>query len=556
MTRTRSVGVLALLLGGAAGCSDLIIPNENNPGVDRALATAGDVENLVAGGYRVLWLGEHHVAGPSHIFSTQSFQHSSTAANFGMLQYSGIPRSPVINSTTHADYGNIAVAWSQAYSAIAAVSLGLRAVAEKPDLATGLGADRLARLRVFGRFIQGLAHADLALVYDRAYVVDERTVVVDSAGSPVLLGEPVPYGQVMAAALGYLQEAIDLAAATPGLVIPRSWVGTPADLTMAQLREIASSWKAIHRSSVARNPQERAAVRWDSVLIEVGNGIRSDYLKSADIVYNQWAGNNIAYIYAWSTTWQQVTPFIFGMADQSGAYQRWLQLPLGQRNAVFPGTSEPVLIVTPDARFPEGETLTEQANNWGSMVIVRRTGTPPNATENTAFQFTRADRGTWRWSHYAVGLLNPVQGHTTGPWPKLRYAGMRLLAAEAHFHRGELQAAADSINVTRVGVGMLDHATAAGSNASCVPRLPDGSCGGLFEMLKWEKRMQTWQTGPFASGWWFDARGWGDLYRGTPLQFPIPAAQLHVLGLGAPYTFGGVGGTMAAPTSTYNFPGE
>jgi hypothetical protein len=89
-----------------------------------------------------------------------------------------------------------------------------------------------------------------------------------------------------------------------------------------------------------------------------------------------------------------------------------------------------------------------------------------------------------------------------------------------------------------------------------VPRLPDGTCGGLLEMLKWESRVELWQRGNFAASWFFNGRGWGDLYRGTPLQFPIPADQLQVLGLGASYTFGGVGGQMASPGSSYSFPGE
>jgi hypothetical protein len=102
----------------------------------------------------------------------------------------------------------------------------------------------------------------------------------------------------------------------------------------------------------------------------------------------------------------------------------------------------------------------------------------------------------------------------------------------------------------------LNATTSTGVNTSCVPRLPNGTCGSLFEMLKWESRMETWQRGPYAASWYFNGRGWGDLYIGTPLQFPIPADQLQVLGLGAAYTFGGIGGTMAAPKSSYNFPGE
>lgn len=545
----------ALLLFGAAGCADLLVDNRNAPDRRRALATPGDVEGLVSGAYRAWYEANHSVLGPTHIFSTQAFEHSSTAANFGMLQYSRMPREVIQNSVTHADFGNIAYSWRQNYRALAAVAEGLRSVETDPAISGGLGAARSARLQVYGKFIQGLGHGDIALIYDRGYVVDESVTVIDEAGAPILLGEPIPYTQVMAAALAYFDQAIVAANAAPaGVTIPKDWVGTPADITMPELVRIINSFKARYRANVARNPQERAAVNWALVLAETGAGIKTDYVNDASVVYNTWVGGNLAYLYAWASTWQQVTYFMYGMADQSGNYQKWLATPLADRGPTFPDNS-PVLIITPDLRFPQGNTIAEQVNNWGRYVGIRRSGTPPNATVNNAAQYTSADRGTWRWSQYHTTQLNPTFGLQIGTWAEIDYDEMRLLAAEAHFRRGELQSAADSINVTRVFNG-LNATNAAGLNTSCVPKLPNGQCGNLFEMLKWESRMETWQRGPYAASWFFNGRGWGDLYVGTPLQFPIPADQLQVLGLGAAYTFGGVGGTMAAPKSSYNFPGE
>jgi hypothetical protein len=546
----------ALLLFGAAGCADLLVDNQNNPDRERALATAGDVEGLIAGAYRQWYLANHHVNGPTHIFSTQAFEHSSTAANFGMLQFSRLPREQAPNSVTHADFGNLAFSWSQNYRAIAAVSEGLRAINTDPAIAAGLGASGTARARVYAKFMQGLAHGDIALIYDRGYIVDENVAVIDEAGAPVLLGEPVPYTQVMAAALGYFDQAIAAANAAPaGTTIPAGWVGTAADITMADLVRIIYSFKARYRANVARTPAERAAVNWTAVLAETGAGLKTNYENAASVVYTTWAGGNLAYIYAWASTWQQATYFVYGMADQSGDYQRWLALAVDNRDAFFPGTTEPVLIVTPDNRFPQGADLTTQVNNWGRYLGIRRAGTPPNATPANATQYTRPDRGTWRWSQYYNRQFDATGGCQVGTCKEIDYDEMRLLAAEALFRTGNLGAAADSINVSRVAAG-LNATNAAGLNTSCVPKLPNGSCGNLFEMLKWESYLETWQAGPYAASWWFNGRGWGTLYRGTPLQFPIPADQLQVLGLGAAYTFGGVGGTSAAPVSVYAYPGE
>lgn len=567
MLRSLRNPAFALLLL-TAGCADLVVDNDNAPDRRRALATPGDVEGLVAGAYRAWHEANHSVNGPTHIFSTQAFQHSSTAANFGMFQYSRMPREVIQNSVTHADFGNVAFAWRQNYRALAAVAEGLRAVETDAAISGGLGAQRAMRLRVYGKFVQGLGHGDIALIYDRGYVVDETVAVIDDEGAPILLGEPVPYGQVMARALGYFDQAIALARspAAAGVTIPKAWVGTPQDLTMPELVRIMSSFKARYRANVARTPAERAAVDWAAVLAETGAGLKTHYQQDASIVFTSWLGFNIGHFFAWAPTWQQVTYFMYGMADQSGNYQRWLATPLSDRGPTFADNS-PVLIISPDLRFPRGTTLAQQAQEWGRYVGVRRTrtaaaggacpveGACPGATVNNAAQYTSADRGIWRWSQYHTTQLNTQSGLQAGTWPEIGYEEMRLLAAEAHFRRGELQAAADSVNVTRAANG-LNATSAAGQNTSCVPRLPDGGCGGLFEMLKWESRMETWQRGPYSASWYFNGRGWGDLYRGTPLQFPIPADQLQVLGLGASYTFGGVGGTMAAPRSTYAFPGE
>jgi len=87
-------------------------------------------------------------------------------------------------------------------------------------------------------------------------------------------------------------------------------------------------------------------------------------------------------------------------------------------------------------------------------------------------------------------------------------------------------------------------------NADGVPRLPNGTCGDLFEALKWEQRLEIFQMG-FGKAY-FESRGWGDLPEGTFLHLPIPAGQLFLLRL-PDYSFGGIGGSGSAPANTYGF---
>ena len=132
---------------------------------------------------------------------------------------------------------------------------------------------------------------------------------------------------------------------------------------------------------------------------------------------------------------------------------------------------------------------------------------------------------------------------------------MRLDKAEALYWQGNLAGAADIINETRTAAG-LNATDAAGTNTSCVPKLPDGSCGDLWEMLKWEKRVEATFKGPFAAPWYFDSRGWDDLWKNTFVQLPIPCGEAQVLQLLPCTTFGGPGGEGAAPGSSYHWNGE
>ena len=133
----------------------------------------------------------------------------------------------------------------------------------------------------------------------------------------------------------------------------------------------------------------------------------------------------------------------------------------------------------------------------------------------------------------------------------MNLAEMRLLQAEAAYRMGNLAEAADLINVSRVAAG-LNATDAGGTNTSCVPKLANGQCGDLWEMYKWEMRLETIYKGLHMAPWYFHGRGWGDLAEGVFLQLPVPGAEAELLGI-PPYTFGGIGGPSAAPKGNYGY---
>jgi hypothetical protein len=336
---------------------------------------------------------------------------------------------------------------------------------------------------------------------------------------------------------------IELVRDGPGFTLPYGWM--QAQVTSDELARLAHSYKARFRAQLARTPAERAVVDWSAVLSDVEAGLQGDHLMEMD-----WDAGWYNAILDYSTwpSWHNLNYFIYGMADQSERYQEWLQVPFYEKTHLLPD-GRPVLIVTPDLRFPRGERVDAQRAAGGRYFRIAS-----EAEEGDTWK--RPDRGSWRWSWYKAGPLSADYG-SGGQLiqPLFRWAEMRLLQAEALFRLGNRAGAAAIVNETRTAAG-LSPTDASGSNASCVPRLPDRSCGDLWEMLKWEKRMETVWTGVAGANWWFDGRGWGDLWRNSPLQLPIPCEELRVLGFGECYTFGGPGGSMGSPGTTYGFPGE
>jgi starch-binding outer membrane protein, SusD/RagB family len=557
MRKTATLG--AVLLFGLTACADLDVVNPNAPDAELALANPGDIVSLITGAYQQWWLSVHHFSGPSHVISNMSFQQSSWPANFGMVDYSRLPRQHIVNVGLHMHYANVVDGvWSQAYTCLAAVAQGLRSL-EDPAISGELSAGDLTRVRAFGKFMQGLCHGSLALFYEGGFILDETNVdgTRDPATGAAVQQPEVTYTELLNASLEYFDEAIALSE-DETWTLPTSWMSV--QVPAAELAQLASTMKARYRANAARTPAERQAVDWDAVLEDLDNGLESwnmeypqSFVATASGYWNDLLGRSTL---SW-IGWNQASYMIYGMADQSGNYQEWLSVtPAETRHPNLPSGNE-FLIVTPDQRFAQGATREEQQTGQTVNTLIQFNGGPPD--ENVGpNSWGQPARGTHRWSFYrnSIGDGHIFDGVTS--IPEVTTHETRLLRAEAHYWNGNLLDAATLINVTRVGEGGLSAANPLlpdDGNASCVPRLPDESCGDLLEMLKWEKRLHTAFLGVHANTWYFDGRGWGDLYAGTPLHLPVPCDENDLWGL--PCTnVGGVGGPDAAPVSVYGWPGE
>lgn len=551
MRRFNPVALPALIALVLPGCYDLNVTNPNAPDHTDLWANADLVESRTADVFNRWYTANYGYGGAGFVLSFTAFQHTSPWACRGPTSFNGLPRMPVDIDGIYC--GTVNYPWYQLYAGYAETLDGLQAL-EVDNVREALGPGRVARMKAFSRFTQGLTLGSLALLYDQAAI--PRLEDYPYGDEAPLVG----YDSVMATALRYLDEAATLSTGADWPDIPAEWMTVP--VTPDQLARLAHSFAARYRAAVARTPAERSAVDWERVIADVDAGITASWIMNMDphqgfydevVDYTSFPG------------FAMESYFILGLADQSGNYQRWLAMPVDARepapDADGDGEPEPVLIVTPDTRFPQGATIADQEANPGSIFVVPCVDGPDAPAACAEYDFSiqvmwvRPERGRWRWSYYWHTDTWLYTSWTDFHWPEIALAEMRLLKAEGLLRRSDAAGAAALVNVSRTANG-LAATDASGTNADCVPRMPDGTCGDLMEMLKWEKRLETHFIGLFGAPWYFDGRGWGDLYRGTFLEFPVPCGELTILNMLPCYTFGGVGGDMASPGSVYGWPGE
>ncbi|MGH7501067.1 MAG: hypothetical protein ACREL7_04845 [Longimicrobiales bacterium] len=507
MRTCRAFAVLGLVYAVGA-CQDLDVLNTNLPDQARAISEPGDVESLIAGSFQT-WFYGYSDYYPAWALSVAADEASSSWGNAGMRDISEEPRKQFPNSTGYS-YDEVARnPWYDMYGAISATNDGLRAIAEGLEIGED-GADT-QRAIAFAKFMQGMAHAYLALTYDRAFVFTED-IDLESAEF-----ELVDYNQMMDVAITMMDQAI-VEAGKSSFPLPDHWMAT-SSLTNQDLIQLANSYVARFMASVARTPAERAAVNWQEVINRINAGITEDFGITLD--NTDWGDSFKGYTqrYDWFRSDMRA---MIGPADISGAYQDWLATPVGDRIDFD--------IDTPDQRIQGGAVGVS-----GTDFTYRRT------------QNHRADRGTYHFSRYHWTRYFYIRTDQIGFDPIMAKAEMDLLKAEAYIRLGQPDAAVPLINATRVSRGGLPPVSETGpTGADCVPKKlvdPAGGCADLMSTLMWEKRIETFSIAAGVAYW--DARGWGLLVTGTPYHLPIPARELETLQLPL-YTFGGVGGEGAA----------
>jgi hypothetical protein len=509
--RAGTVAGGALLAALAACNPDLNITNPNNPDVARAIATPGDVRNLIGSSYNTAYLGMQGAARPYPAAATSVMADNLTASfgNFGMRFNGQEPRLAYENSSS-ADDGRLASdPYEQTYSALGAVNDGLAAVGRGIVIQVTAGApDETEQLVTFGHFIQGMTLGFIGLTFDRGFIVDEATPL----GSATL----VPYADVSAAALAKFDKAIT-GATGKTWTIPAEF--TPGmTITADRLAKMANTFAARQLAYTPRTDTETQAVNWAKVLQYADKGISSGTGFNVQI---EGDGGNL---------WYDLQKFFGNAASWMRVDQRVIQLMDPSQPVVYTSVNPPPRAQSQDLRLG---TEAQPGTDFGYYPVI------PFAVARGVYFFSQ-------WGHDRY-LSHSLESSTAleGTVPLILAAENDLLIAEALVRTGGDKArAAMLINRTRVNRGGLPALTGGSSNNDLLAaifyerdvELMNTNAGqAWFDRRRIDKNL-TYNGLPIGNTWGF--RGGSGLQKGTPRHLPVPAKELETLGIPV-YTYGG-----------------
>ncbi|MBS1631675.1 MAG: RagB/SusD family nutrient uptake outer membrane protein [Bacteroidetes bacterium] len=469
--------LIVLIVGVLTGCKKglLDVQNQNDPDFATVLSNGNDVKTLAGGLFVSIYYGEHSYNGINMMLAVAADNASCSWGNAGMRDMSWEPRDHAWdNSPAYGNRGYTKTTFDAMYAAINTASQVMKA------LESGVEVENDAQVKAFAKFAQGVAYGNLALIFDRAFIIDETKTVEPK------LESAVDYKQVATAAIGYLNDAIAFCAAS--FTIPKTWLGTAADLSNNDLKALCNTMAARILAYLPRNKTELAAVNWAQVKTYADAGINSDFNVINDNYVNFYdeAGD-----YLVANGWGVVDMYTVHMMDPVNQPQHWDDTP------AFP---YPAASVSPiDQRL------------------------------NTDFEYIAANwfqvaRGYYHFSSYRCARYDAMYVNATGPKPEVMKAENDMLRAEARAYTSDLAGAAAIINAsTRKTRGNMPDVAA---------NLTD-----IVDAIHHERFVEMFTSGVGLQ--FFEMRSLNLLQKGTPLHMPVPAGTQETLSATKPfYTFG------------------
>lgn len=529
MMRRHRLGAALAVIGVLAACQELDVTNPNNPDRARLERDPQLVQTIISSAYAQLF-DFWHDDYPAWVLPTMADEFTSGFLDFGIYDLSREPRLAYNNSPT---YGNQEVnldPWQKSNAILSGLADAVTVI-EEGTVVRDAGVDVTTRALAFAKLMQGITLGQLAMVLDSAYLLDENLELQPPpAPPPPLAGSQ----EVLALAIEKLEEAIAITD-TANFTLPADpwlFVSGYTDNDVAQL---AHTFAARFLASYGRTRQERDDAPWDQVLFHAERGITRDLNPNAvpERLFHDFRRVAARQRTITPGDFARLDYWLVGPADSTGGIITWV-------NNDDVDDRRPFTMRTKDRRIqPDGPVPGGTTPFFGKYFGHHRA------------DIWNASRGFYHRTYYFYHRAGRGNTWETGPQLVLTVTEKNLLRAEALIRLDRAAEAVPLINLTRVANGELPPVTVDGppDGPGCVPRKirpgpRQGQCGSLWDALRYEKRIEG--AGIDQTTAYLDARGWQSLVVGTPLQFPVPALELQ-LREQAIYSYGGVGGVMAAP---------
>ncbi len=491
------LGLGALLYTSCENFEDLDVPNYNDPNRDQVFRNSQDFPNLLSGAYSAWW---NHVIGASPQFALlpASETMGSGYGSWGSNPFYAKPRESVPNGDGDPVLIPQASWWYGLYQAVPTVNDVVNRIINEDLRVVIDGQDFTSSTLAHGYLLQGILFGHLAMLYDKAFLLDENTDVNTYEFSYT------EYTALREYALSRIDQAIavcDTASFTDPIAMMPG-----VTFTNESLSRFAHSMGARTLAYSARTAEENQQSDWMKIMNYARNGITEDFLVE---IQDGWQGLVIT-------------------RDAFGYHQlvlNWGWVRVHQRLIHMMAPDDP------DAAYP-----------WPFGVAALDTVTSPDLRFDEYFEYnatipwagSASSKGYHIMTHYSLKRFRDLYDQGVGFVNFYTKAENDYYIAEANLQLNQNVAeAVDILNATRVDKGGLMPASVAEPVAA------------LKEKLYYERFIETLMTFPLGS--YFDRRRTDvpgfQLFEGTVRQLPVPLQELNLHGT-TNYTFGGVGNEM------------
>jgi len=464
------------------GCEDLEVENLNDPDFETAFSNPADIKG-VTGGLINSWFQINQEADAVGIaLWTHADAGTCSWGNFGMRDFGNEPRLEFNNTPAYSNalitenyYNTINSILSQSNDVL---TMTINNGVEMEDGSTPL-------VNATAYFIQGVTLGYLGLIYDQAYITTHESDLL-------IVQEPKPYSEVLAAAIKSLDECIKICDEN-SFSVPTTWI-PGYEYDNESFGALANSMAARILACGPRNKAEDATVDWTSVYNYAKNGIEVDFAPLADDI--QW----------------------YSLYQTYPVYPGWGQIDMYVINLMDPNMP---------AEFPTSGDFADLPNDGEATSLDARLVSDFEYLSSCPF---RAERGYYHYSSYRYARLDQYITTWTEPMPVFRVAENDYLLAEAAVHTNKVGEAADVLN-----------ASARSTRGELADVAADETA--VLDAIHYERMVELMLSGMGIQ--FFQMRKSELLQKGSIHHFPIPGSQLDVLQK-ENYTFGpgkGVAGT-------------